>query len=94
MSACRDEEDGDEADNQRRGAKRQERVWDDPNDAGLAVPVAERGRLRKLRQSEDEVVLSGARCSRPHSSWMVPLLAAIAYLILVLCCHSDSCCSF
>ena len=62
----RDEEEvggGEDAAQQRRGRKRTERVWEDLDDEGIAVPIAEKGRLRKLRQSEDEVVLSGA--SRP-----------------------------
>lgn len=39
----------------RRGAA----VWEDPDDAGLEVAVAGRPRLRKLRHSEEESVLSG-----------------------------------
>lgn len=35
-------------------------VWDDPDDALVEVNVASRNRLRKLRQAEEEVVLSGA----------------------------------
>jgi hypothetical protein len=36
-------------------------VWEDPDDASQAVNVAGRNRLRKLRRSEDESVLTGAR---------------------------------
>ncbi len=36
-------------------------VWEDPDDASQAVNVAGRNRLRKLRRSEDEGVLTGAR---------------------------------
>jgi U3 small nucleolar RNA-associated protein 18 len=35
-------------------------VWEDPDDATATVNVASRNRLRKLRQTEGEAVLSGA----------------------------------
>ena len=35
------------------------RAWVDPDDEGVRVPIAGRSRLRKLRRTEDEAVLSG-----------------------------------
>jgi hypothetical protein len=34
-------------------------VWEDPDDAAVEVAVAGRPRLRKLRHTEEETVLSG-----------------------------------
>ena len=49
-----------EAGRPRRQRQRQA-VWEDPQDAGLRVDVAAKGQLRKLRQAEDEAVVTG-RC--------------------------------
>jgi hypothetical protein len=39
-------------------------VWDDPDDALVEVNVASRNRLRKLRQAEEEILLSGMQLVR------------------------------
>lgn len=37
-------------------------VWEDPDDETLEVDIAAVNRLRKLRASESEVILSGKPC--------------------------------
>lgn len=55
-------------------------VWEDPDDADVEVAVAGRPRLRKLRHTEDETVLSGE-------------LPASGHLIIgAYCCSADSDC--
>ena len=41
-------------------------VWEDPDDADVEVAVAGRPRLRKLRHTEDEAVLSGELPASGH----------------------------
>lgn len=50
-------------DRQGGAAGRQQRrpVWEDPQDAALRVNVAARSQLRKLRRTEDEAELTGAK---------------------------------
>ena len=40
--------------------QKKRRVWEDPDDPALVVPVAGQARLRKLRDSEEESQLTGA----------------------------------
>lgn len=42
--------------------QKKRRVWEDPDDVTLTVPVAGQARVRKLRQTEEETQLTG----EPH----------------------------
>ena len=43
-----------------RRARSKRRVWEDPDDPSLVVPVAGQPRARRLRETEDERELAGA----------------------------------
>lgn len=43
--------------------QKKRRVWEDPDDPTLVVPVAGQARVRKLRQTEEETQLTGAPAS-------------------------------
>lgn len=63
-------------------AKNSGRVWSDPDDRTVQVSIADRNRLRKLRRSEDESLLSGEqyeerlrthhRKVHPRTRWAKP----------------------
>ncbi|KAJ1495376.1 hypothetical protein T484DRAFT_1875982, partial [Baffinella frigidus] len=56
-----DESDGEDGGGERGGARGEgEGAWDDADDVEVRVDVAGRDRLRKLRATEDETVLSGS----------------------------------
>jgi hypothetical protein len=58
------------------GQQQQQRrrpVWEDPQDANIRVNVAARSQLRKLRQTEEEAVLTGVHLwLAPDARWLVP----------------------
>ena len=53
--------------------QKKRRVWEDPDDPALVVPVAGQARLRKLRNTEEEAQLTG-----------VPLCVAALQLLYII----------
>ena len=62
--------------------QRKRPAWEDPQDAHLRVNVAARNQLRKLRQAEDEVELTGGGQCRHRGSPVCPGAALVHMLPL------------
>lgn len=59
---------GPEEEQQPQQPQKKRRVWEDPDDVTLTVPVAGQARVRKLRQTEEETQLTGESHCEPNLS--------------------------